>query len=90
MKMLIGGVWVDKQKKIDVFNPYNNSLIDTVPHGTDDDINEAIEIAQKGYKINRNLPSHKRISILKKTADIMKSRYEELAKTIATEVNLKV
>jgi glyceraldehyde-3-phosphate dehydrogenase (NADP+) len=85
MKMLIGGKWVDKKKKIDVLNPYDNSLVDTVPHGTIDDIEKAIEIAQKGYEINRNLPSHKRISILKKTADIMESRFEELAKTIATE-----
>ncbi len=85
MKMLIGGEWVEKKKKIDVLNPYDNSLVDTVPYGTVDDIDKAIEIAQKGYEINRNLPSHKRISILKKTADIMESRYEELAQTIATE-----
>lgn len=85
MKMLIGGKWVDKNEKIEVLNPYDNSLIDTVPYGTVDDIEKAIEIAQKGYEINRNLPAHKRISILKKTAEIMQSRYEELAKTIATE-----
>jgi len=85
MKMLIGGKWVDKTNKIDVLNPYDNSLVDTVPHGTVEDIHKAIEVAQKGYEINRNLPTHKRISILKKTADIMESRYEELAKTIASE-----
>ena len=85
MKMLIGGKWIDKSKKIDVLNPYDNSLVDTVPYGTSDDIDRAIEIAQKGYEINRNLPAHKRISILKKTADIMESRFEELAKTIASE-----
>jgi len=85
MKMLIGGKWIDKTKKIDVLNPFDNSLVDTVPYGTIDDINKAIEVAQKGYEINRNLPTHKRISILKKTADIMESRYEELAKTIASE-----
>ena len=85
MKMLIGGKWVDKNKKIDVLNPYDNSLVDTVPHGTIEDVDKAIEIAQTGFEINRNLPAHKRISILKKTADIMQSRYEELAKTIATE-----
>ena len=83
--MLIGGKWIDKSKKIDVLNPYDNSLVDTVPYGTAEDIDKAIDIAQKGYEINRNLPSHKRISILKKTADIMESRYEELAKTIASE-----
>jgi glyceraldehyde-3-phosphate dehydrogenase (NADP+) len=85
MKMLIGGKWIDKSKKIDVLNPYDNSLVDTVPYGTADDIDKAIETAQKGFEINRNLPAHKRISILKKTADIMESRYEELAKTIASE-----
>lgn len=85
MKMLIGGKWIDKKKKIDVLNPYDNSLIDTVPYGTVEDIDKAITAAQKGYEINRNLPAHKRISILKKTAEIMQSRYEELAKTIATE-----
>ena len=85
MKMLIGGKWIDKTKKIDVLNPFDNSIVDTVPYGTNEDIKHAIEIAQKGYEINRNLPSHKRISILKKTADIMESRFEELAKTISTE-----
>ena len=85
MKMLIGGKWVDKKKKIDVLNPYDNSLVDTVPFGTAVDIDKAIKIAQKGYEINRNLPAHKRISILKKTADIMQLRYDELAITIATE-----
>ena len=85
MKMLIGGKWIEKEKKIDVLNPYDNSLVDTVPYGTVDDIKQAIKMAQKGYEINRNLPSHKRISILKKTAEIMESRYEELAKTIAVE-----
>ncbi|MEE9571639.1 MAG: aldehyde dehydrogenase family protein [Candidatus Neomarinimicrobiota bacterium] len=85
MKMLIGGKWIDKKKKIDVLNPFDNSLVDTVPHGSIDDIDKAIEIAKKGYEINRNFPSHKRISILKKTAEIMESRYEEFAKTIATE-----
>lgn len=85
MKMLIGGKWVDKTNKIDVLNPFDNSIVDTVPYGTADDIDKAIEIAQKGYEINRDLPTHKRISILKKTAEIMQSRYEELAVTIASE-----
>jgi len=85
MKMIIGGKWTDKEKTIDVLNPYDNSVIDTVPSGTADDIKEAITIAQKGYEINRDMPSHKRISILKKTAEIMQSRYEDLAVTIASE-----
>ena len=85
MKMLLGGNWIDKSEKIEVLNPYDNTIVDTVPYGTADDISKAIEIAQKGFEINRDLPIHKRISILKKTAEIMQSRYEELAITIASE-----
>ncbi len=85
MKMIIGGQWIDKEEKIDVRNPYDNSLIDTVPRGTAEDVKQAIETAVKGYEINKNLPVHKRISILKKTAELMQERFEDLAKTIATE-----
>ena len=85
MKMIIGGRWVDKDRKIDVRNPYDSSLVDTVPQGSPEDIKQAIAVAGKGYEINREMPVHRRISILKKTADIMQSRFEELAKTIATE-----
>ena len=85
MKMIIGGKWVDKDEKINVTNPFDGKVIDTVPRGTKGDINNAITLAQKGYEINRDLPVHARITILKKTADIMQNRFEELARIIATE-----
>ncbi len=85
MKMLIGGNWIEKEATISVHNPFDNSIVDTVPKGTAADVKKAIAIAVKGYEINRNLPAHRRISILKKTAAIMESRYEELAVTIASE-----
>jgi len=85
MKMLIGGNWVEKEATISVHNPFDNSIVDTVPKGTAADVEKAIAIAVEGYEINRNLPAHRRISILKKTAAIMESRYEELAVTIASE-----
>ncbi len=85
MKMIIGGKWVEKKEKIDVLNPYDNSIFDTVPRGTAEDVDSAISIAQKGYEINRNMPVHQRITILKKAAELMQDRYDDLAKTIASE-----
>jgi len=85
MKMIIGGQYIDKDEKIDVLQPYDGSVVDTVPHGTVEDVDKAITVAQKGYEINRKMPAHQRISILKKTADIMQKRYDELAETIASE-----
>ena len=85
MKMLIGENWVDQEKKIEVLNPYNNDLVDTVPSGDNDDVEAAFKAAEEGYKVSRNLPVHQRISILYKTAEIIRSRQEDFAKTIATE-----
>ncbi|NQU28772.1 MAG: aldehyde dehydrogenase family protein [Candidatus Marinimicrobia bacterium] len=85
MKMLINGQWVAKPETIDVINPFDGTVIDTVPAGTTTDVKAAIETAVEGFEINRNLPVHKRITILKKACEIMENCYEELAKTIATE-----
>ncbi|MBA7632119.1 Succinate-semialdehyde dehydrogenase [NADP(+)] GabD [subsurface metagenome] len=85
MKMLIGKKWVDKDEKIDVRNPYDDKLIDTVPAGDVSDVEAAFQAAEEGFEINRNLPVHERISILYKTAEIIRSRQEDFAKIIASE-----
>jgi glyceraldehyde-3-phosphate dehydrogenase (NADP+) len=85
MKMLIGGKWIDKKEKIEVKDPYDGSVIDTVPSGTAGDVAKAIEAAEKGYWVNRDLPVHERIRILKKAAEIVEAKAEDYARTIATE-----
>ncbi len=85
MKMLIGEKWMDKDEKIDVRNPYNNDLIDTVPSGDVADVEAAFQAAEEGFEINRALPVHERISILYRTAEILRERQEDFAKTIASE-----
>ncbi len=85
MKMLIGKNWVDKDEKIEVLNPYNNDLIDTVPSGNNNDVEAALRAAEEGFKINRNLPVHQRISILYNTAEIIRNHQEDFARMIATE-----
>ncbi len=85
MEILIGGKWIDKDKKIDVKNPYDNSVIDTVPAGTAEDVDAAITAAVAGYQINRKMPIHERIKILRRAADIIEENLEDFARTIATE-----
>ncbi|MDP8226829.1 MAG: aldehyde dehydrogenase family protein [Candidatus Celaenobacter polaris] len=85
MKMLINGKWIDKDEKIEVKNPFNGEVIDTVPAGTPEDVKKAIDAAVEGYEINRKLPVHKRVDILLKAAELMRGRHEELSRTIATE-----
>ncbi len=85
MKMIIGGKWIEKEEKINVTNPLDGRVVDTVPRGNSEDVKKAISIAEKGYEINKELPTHKRISILKKTAELMQERFEDFAVTIASE-----
>jgi len=85
MKMLVGENWVDKDEKIEVLNPFNNELVDTVPSGDEGDVDAAFRAAEEGFKINRDLPVHQRISLLYKTAEIISNNQEEFARIIASE-----
>jgi glyceraldehyde-3-phosphate dehydrogenase (NADP+) len=85
MKMLLGGEWVGRDDRIEVRNPYDDSLLDTVPAASAEDVDAAVAAAVEGFRVNRDLPAHKRMEILRRTADIVAERNEEFARTIATE-----
>lgn len=85
MKMLLNGEWVDRSHKIEVRNPQDNSLVDTVPRATAVDMEAAIEAAVAGFERARAMPVHKRMAILQKTADILAEKHEEYARVIAQE-----
>ncbi len=85
MKMYVAGEWVDKAKKIDVVNPYDNSVVDTVPRGEAPDVERALESATRGAQVMARLPGYERWNILKKAADIMAARQEELGQLISKE-----
>ena len=55
MKMLINGSWCDAKsgEVIEILNPSNSEIIDTVPRGRVEDVEEAVQAALKGYEINR-------------------------------------
>ncbi len=85
MKMLLNGEWVDRPQKIEVRNPQDNGLIDTVPEASIEDMQAAIAAAVNGYEHTRTLPTHLRITVLQKAADMVAGRLEEFARSIALE-----
>ena len=85
MKMYIGGEWVDRDSKVDVINPYDGSVIDTVPSGSMDDLETALASAVRGAEVMRNMPGYRRFEILRRAADIMVERQDELGRTISME-----
>ncbi|MEK7815149.1 MAG: aldehyde dehydrogenase family protein, partial [Chloroflexota bacterium] len=85
MKMYINGKWMDKARKIPVLNPFDQSVIDTVPRATPADVDTAIASAVRGAKVMAKMPAHQRYTILRRAADLMAERAEDLARTITCE-----
>ena len=85
MHMYIGGEWTDRDDKISVINPFNNSIVDTVPSATTDDVELAINSAVSGAKDIAALSGYERYQILRKAADLLEERTEDFARIITLE-----
>ena len=85
MRMYINGNWVDRPETIPVFNPFDQTVIDTVPKGTAADVDQAIASAVRGAAAMAKLPAYERYAILRRTADLMAERVEDLGQTITLE-----
>ncbi len=69
-----------------VTSPYDRSLIKEIPLAKEEDIEKALTIAYDLFQNQLNrIPAHERIAILERTAEIMKTRVEELTKIAAQE-----
>lgn len=85
MRMYVAGQWVDTVKHIDVLNPYDGTIVDTVPCAESRDVEKALESAVRGARAMAALPGYDRYRILKKAAELIEERSEELAETITLE-----
>src|SRR5215470_19366245 len=85
MKMFLAGQWTDKPKKIEVKNPFDDSVIDTVPKADGADVERTLAFAERGAKVMAKLTSYERWKILRKAADMMAARNEDLGRTISKE-----
>lgn len=85
MRMYVAGQWIDTAKKIDVLNPYDGTVVDTVPCAELGDVEKVLESAVRGARTMAKLPGYDRYRILTKAAELIEARSEELAETITLE-----
>ena len=85
MKMLLNGEWVERAARMEVRDPQDDSLVDTVPQANAADMDAAIAAAVCGFERTRRLSVHERRAILTRAADLVAARREEFAYTIARE-----
>jgi glyceraldehyde-3-phosphate dehydrogenase (NADP+) len=85
MKMLLADQWVDREKTIAVHDPFDNSVVDTVPAATEEDVETAMAAADEGRLAARAMSTYERSQILLETASIIAENLDDYAETIARE-----
>ena len=85
MRIFFAGQWQDRDQKIEVRNPYDATIVDTVPQATASDVEAAIAGAVQGAAAMRKLTGYERFQILRKAADAMFARQKELGRIISLE-----
>ena len=83
--MRIGGERVRRPRLVEVHDPYTGNLVGTVPKASVEDIRRAFAIAGD-YRAT--LTRNERAEILRRTADILVSRKEEISDLITAESGL--
>lgn len=84
-KLLIDGQWVGGGAQLEVKNKYNGEIVGVLPTARKEDLDTALAAAERAEDVMADMPAHKRASILLRTAELMRERSEDLAKTVAAE-----
>lgn len=82
-RMLIDGRWVEGDGVIDVRNPLDGRLVDTVPRGRVADMAAAVAAAERAMAVP--WPAHARYDVLMRAAERVDADREAYARTIALE-----
>jgi acyl-CoA reductase-like NAD-dependent aldehyde dehydrogenase len=82
---LVNGKWMESPKKREIRSPYNDEVVSVINIPALKESREAIDSAEKAFEKFKNSPSYERSEILRRIADGIERRKEELARTIAEE-----
>jgi acyl-CoA reductase-like NAD-dependent aldehyde dehydrogenase len=85
MKFYLNGAWQQRDERIDVINPFDGQVVDTVPKATEQDVEDAIASAVKGAEDMKPLSGYDRYEILNRATALLRERSEDLAHTLSSE-----
>src|SRR5687767_5866156 len=84
-KLLIDGQWVNAGSLMEVKNKYDGKVIAALPTARKEDVDAALDAAEGAEQVMADMPAYKRAEILLRTAELIRERAEDLARTIAAE-----
>jgi succinate-semialdehyde dehydrogenase/glutarate-semialdehyde dehydrogenase len=86
-QLYIDGTWRPARsgRKIPVLNPATEEVIGHVAHAGKDDLDEALDAAAKGFAAWRKVSAYERSKLMRKAAEIMRSRADDIARLMTLE-----
>lgn len=81
----IAGKWRKSAEKVEVVNPYNNQPIGVTYSASAEDVEIALAAAAHAFQEMRRMPAFRRGEILHQISEGLKSRREEVARTMTLE-----
>jgi succinate-semialdehyde dehydrogenase/glutarate-semialdehyde dehydrogenase len=87
VSLYIDGTWTAaiSGRSIDVVNPATGEKIGIVSHAERADLDRALEAAAKGFQAWRKVAAFDRSKLMRKAADILRSRADEIARVLTQE-----
>jgi len=87
LALYIDGAWLngDGRAGEDVINPANEKKLGRLPHASADDLDRAVAAAVKGFAIWRAKSAYDRAKVLRKAADLLRERAENVARILTQE-----
>ncbi len=87
VQMFIAGEWTDgtSGKSEDILNPATGQPIGKTPHASKADLDRALEAARAGFEVWRKTSPFDRYKLMRKAADIIRSRAAEIAPVMTME-----
>lgn len=87
LKMFVGGTWVDSQsgETFDAVSPATGEVIATLPKGTREDADRAVEAAHRARAAMASLGAFDRAALLHRIAEVMEARRDDLARWLTLD-----
>ena len=90
MDMYLSGEWVSGKQREEVRSPYDGEVVGVVPVADGDDVERALDGAQRGAAFQRGLNADDRYQVLMRAASLIEQRTEQLALTISGETGKSI
>ncbi|HEY9223299.1 MAG TPA: NAD-dependent succinate-semialdehyde dehydrogenase [Variovorax sp.] len=85
--LFIDGEWIDRtgRETSAVINPATGSVIGQVPHAQKEDLDRALQAADRGFKVWRATPAYDRAKVLRRAAELLRERAESISTLLTLE-----